>query len=185
MSRIGKKPVPVPSGVKVSVDTNACAVAIEGAKGKLSMTHRPEVVVQWNEDDKSISCHLADGVQPNGQGKAYWGLTRSLVNNMIEGVTMGYTKRLQIVGAGYNAKQKGQDLVLKLGYANELVYRIPAGIEIGIERDIVSVSGIDKQLVGEFAAKIRLAQNPEPYNGKGVRYFGEHIIKKQGKAFGA
>ena len=97
----------------------------------------------------------------------------------------GYLKRLQIVGAGYNAKQKGQDLVLKLGYANELVYRIPAGIDVGIERDIVSVSGIDKQLVGEFAAKIRLAQNPEPYNGKGVRYFGEVIIKKQGKAFGA
>ena len=185
MSRIGKKPVPVPSGVKVSVNAKSCEVAVEGAKGRLSMTHRPEVVVQWNEDDKSISCHLAEGVLPNGEGKAFWGLTRSLVSNMIEGVTNGYLKRLQIVGAGYNAKQKGQDLVLKLGYANELVYKIPAGIEVGIERDIVSVSGIDKQLVGEFAAKIRLSQNPEPYNGKGVRYFGEQIIKKQGKAFGA
>ena len=104
---------------------------------------------------------------------------------MVEGVTNGYTKKLEIIGAGYNAKIQGRKLVLKLGYANELVYDIPQGIEVSSEREIVTVTGIDKQLVGEFSGKIRKSQEPEPYNGKGVRYLGEQIIRKQGKAFGS
>ena len=185
MSRIGKKSIPVPSGVKVSVQPASCGVQIEGAKGSLSLTHRPEIAVEWNEDEKSISCRLAEGVVLGGSSKAYWGLTRSLINNMVEGVTNGYTKKLEIIGAGYNAKIQGRKLVLKLGYANELVYEIPAGIEVSSEREIVTVTGIDKQLVGEFSGKIRKSQEPEPYNGKGVRYLGEQIIRKQGKAFGS
>ena len=185
MSRIGKKSIPVPSGVKVSVQPSACSVQIEGAKGTLSLNHRPEITVEWNEDEKSISCRLAEGVALSGASKAFWGLTRSLVNNMVEGVTSGYSKKLEIIGAGYNAKVQGKKLVLKLGYANELVYEIPDGIEVKSEREIVTVTGIDKQLVGEFSGKIRKSQEPEPYNGKGVRYFGDHIIRKQGKAFGS
>ena len=185
MSRIGKLPITVPSGVKVSIDSNLRAVDIESSKGKLSLTYRPEVVVEWSEDEKSISCRLADGVEASGQGKAYWGLTRSLVNNMVVGVTEGYQKKLEIVGVGYGAKVQGKTIVLKLGFANEISMEIADGLDVSVEREIVTIRGIDKQKVGELAAKIRNSRKPEPYNGKGVRYFGEAIVRKQGKAFGA
>lgn len=185
MSRIGKKPIAVPTGVSVSIDPNKRTIGIEGTKGRLSITHRPEVVVEWREDEKSIECRLADGVEEDGSGKAYWGLTRSLVNNMVEGVTSGYSRKLEIVGVGYGAKVAGRKINLKLGFANELSFDIPEGVECEVERAIVTISGIDKQKVGELAAKIRNSRKPEPYNGKGVRYFGEEVRRKQGKAFGA
>lgn len=185
MSRIGKQPITVPSGVKVSIDSGSRSIDIESSKGRLSLVHRPEVVVEWSEDEKSISCRLADGVAENGQGKAYWGLTRSLVSNMVVGVTQGYMKKLEIIGVGYGAKVQGKSIVLKLGFANEITYVIGDGLDVGVERQVVTISGIDKQKVGELAAKIRNTRKPEPYNGKGVRYFGEVVMKKQGKAFGA
>ena len=185
MSRIGKQPVTVPSGVKVSIDSSSRSIDIESSKGKLSLIHRPEVVVEWSEDEKSISCRLADGVEENGQGKAYWGLTRSLVNNMVTGVTAGYSKKLEIIGVGYSAKVQGKSIVLRVGFANEIILDIAEGLTVSVEREIVTITGIDKQKVGELAAKIRNTRKPEPYNGKGVRYFGEVITRKQGKAFGA
>ena len=186
MSRIGKKTVTVPAGVKVSIDSNSRSIEIESSKGKLSLVHHPEVVVEWSEDEKSISCRLADGFEEkNGQAKAYWGLTRSLVNNMVVGVTEGYTKKLEIVGVGYGAKVQGQSIVLKLGFANEITHGIADGLDVSVEREIVTINGIDKQKVGELAAKIKNTRKPEPYNGKGVRYLGEQITRKQGKAFGA
>lgn len=185
MSRIGKKPITVPTGVTVSIDPSGRTIGIEGSKGRLSIIHRPEVVVEWREDEKSIECRLADGVEADGSGKAYWGLTRSLVSNMVEGVTSGFTRKLEIVGVGYGAKVNGRKINLKLGFANEIVFDIPEGVECEVERAIVTISGIDKQKVGELAAKIRNSRKPEPYNGKGVRYFGEEVRRKQGKAFGA
>ena len=185
MSRIGKKASTVPSGVKVSIDSSSCSLDIEGSKGKLSLNHRPEICVEWSEDEKSISCRLADGVESSGQGKAYWGLTRALINNMVVGVTEGYMKKLEIVGVGYGAKVQGKSIVLKLGFANEITLEIADGLDVSVEREIVTIKGIDKQKVGELAAKIKNTRKPEPYNGKGVRYLGEAITRKQGKAFGA
>ena len=185
MSRIGKKSIAVPAGVQVAVDANTRTVNIEGGKGKMSLVYRREVQVDFNEGDKSITCQLADGFEPGGQNKAYWGLTRSLLNNMVEGVSQGYVRKLDIVGVGYGAQMKGQSIGLKLGFANEIVYKIPAGLDVSVEKTIVTVAGVDKQKVGEFAAKIRNTRKPEPYNGKGVRYLGEEIRRKQGKAFGA
>lgn len=185
MSRIGKKAITVPSGVTVSIDPGSHTVTIEGKKGRLSVEHRPEIVVEWHADEKSIECRLAEGQPVDGSTKAYWGLTRSLINNMVEGVTNGYVKKLEIVGVGYGARIAGPRITLKLGFANEIVHDIPQGVECSVERDVVTVTGIDKQKVGELAAKIRNSRKPEPYNGKGVRYLGEDIRRKQGKAFGA
>ena len=185
MSRIGKKPITVPNGVTVSIDPSSRTVNIEGSKGKLSVVHRPEVVVEWLSDEKSIECRVAEGFSLDGSTKAYWGLTRSLINNMVEGVTNGYTKKLEIVGVGYGAKVAGPKITLKLGFANEIIFQIPHGVDCSVERDVVTVTGVDKQKVGELAAKIRNSRKPEPYNGKGVRYLGEDIRRKQGKAFGA
>jgi large subunit ribosomal protein L6 len=185
MSRIGKKAITVPSGVTVSIDPASRTVSIEGSKGKLSVVHRPEVTVEWLADEKSIVCRPTEAALEAGNCKAYWGLTRALINNMVEGVCKGYTKKLQIVGVGYSAKVIGPKISLKLGFANEIILQIPQGVECLVDRDVVTITGPDKQKVGEMAAKIRNSRKPEPYNGKGVRYLGEVIRRKQGKAFGA
>ena len=185
MSRIGKKPVSVPSGVEVSIDPKSRTVTIKGKKGTLSFVHRPEVSVAWEQDEKRIVVAIPEDRIKEGQYKAYWGLTRSLINNMIEGVTNGYSKRLEIHGVGWGAKQQGMNLVLNLGYANDIVMQIPQGLDIEIKNQNISISGADKQVVGNFASSIRAKRKPEPYNGKGVRFAGEEIMRKQGKAFGA
>jgi large subunit ribosomal protein L6 len=185
MSRIGKKPVSVPSGVEVSLDPKSNTVTIKGKKGSLTMTHRPEVSVAWEQDEKRIVVSIPEDQIKVGQMKAYWGLTRSLISNMIEGVTNGYNKRLEIHGVGWTAKQQGAKLVLNIGFCNAIEMEIPQGIDLEVKNQNISISGMDKQVVGNFASSIRAKRKPEPYNGKGVRYAGEEIMRKQGKAFGA
>jgi large subunit ribosomal protein L6 len=176
MSRIGKKPVVIPSGVKVAVGDNN--VSVEG-KAKLSIAIPPKVTVDVQESQ--VIVNRIDDTRESG---AMQGLARSLINNMVIGVTEGFKKELQIVGVGYRAQLNGKVLNLSLGYSHPIDYRIPEGIEIVVEGNKITVSGADKQLVGETAATIRRFRKPEPYKGKGVRYVDEHIIMKEGKTVG-
>ena len=181
MSRIGKKPVEIPSGVSVAVSDDR-TITVEGNGKTLSMTHRPEVTVSIEDDPKSV---VIGAHNPEDRAtKAYWGTTRSLVANMIDGVTKGYEKKLQIVGVGWGATVAGQKLDLKLGFANIISVPIPVGVDVTVEKDIVTVKGADKQAVGEFASVVRSKRKPEPYNGKGIRYTDEVVRRKAGKAFG-
>ena len=186
MSRIGKKPISVPSGVRVTIDPQSRAVTVEGSRGTLSMTHRPEVSVAWDEGEgeNRIICSINQDQMRVGQTRAYWGLTRALIANMIVGVTEGYTKRLTVVGVGWNAKPMGKTLRLNVGYCHPVDLPVPTGIDVAVDGQNITIAGINKQTVGQFAAEIRATRPPEPYNGKGVQYVGEVIIRKQGKIFG-
>ncbi|EKV01506.1 LSU ribosomal protein L6P [Leptolyngbya sp. PCC 7375] len=176
MSRIGKKPVPVPSGVTVSI--NAQSVVVKGPKGELSrilpgevnITQEGEQVIVTRQDESRAAraCH---------------GLSRTLIANMVEGVSKGFEKRLEIKGVGYRAAVKGKTLNMNLGYSHPVEFEPPKGIDFKVENNTnIIVSGIDKELVGTVAAKIRDARPPEPYKGKGVRYLGEMVRRKAGKA---
>jgi large subunit ribosomal protein L6 len=177
MSRIGKKPVTVPSGVKVAIADGA--VTVEG-KEKLLVKLPPKVSVEVQDDQVIVSRN--DDSRESG---AMQGLTRSLINNMVIGVTEGFKKELQIVGVGYRAQVNGSNLVLSLGYSHPVEYAIPAGINVTVaDNTKITVEGADKQLVGETAATIRRFRKPEPYKGKGVRYVDEHISLKEGKSVG-
>jgi large subunit ribosomal protein L6 len=178
MSRIGKKPIPLPAGVKVAVQGRN--VLVEGPKGKLQWEHRREVSVQIDEEKKQVVVERADDER---QARAYHGLTRALVNNMIRGVTSGYEKRLEIIGVGYQAAIKGKAVSLRVGLANELVREIPAGLTVTCpDATHIVIQGCDKQQVGQFAAELRSLRKPEPYKGKGIRYQGEYVKIKPGKA---
>jgi large subunit ribosomal protein L6 len=178
MSRIGKKPVTVPDGVKVSVDGRT--VALEGPKGKLAWEHRPEVEVRFDEAARQLVV-TRDG--DDRLARAYHGLTRSLIQNMVVGVTEGYEKRLEIVGVGYVGAVQANTLQLRVGFANEIHKKIPAGLDVTCpDQTHVVVRGCDKQQVGQFAAEVRAVRKPEPYKGKGIRYQGEHVRIKPGKA---
>ncbi len=184
MSRIGKKPVPVPAGVKVAVKDNT--INIEGPKGKLSLKVRPEVTVVWDESEKAVNVGLAKGfTSEQKEANAYWGSTRAHVRNMIDGVTKGYEKALEVVGVGWQASLAGKQLKLVVGFANAIMLDIPTGLTVTVEKQFVKVNGSDKQMVGQFAASMRAVRKPEPYNGKGIKYTTETIKRKQGKAFGA
>lgn len=176
MSRIGKKPIPVPAGVTVTVDGNV--VQVKGPKGQLTRTVRPEISVKV--DDGTVTLERASEAK---QHRAYHGLTRALLANMVQGVTGGYRKQLDIIGVGYRAEKKGENLVLTVGYSHQVVYPQPAGITITTPSPIsVVVEGIDKEKVGQVAAEIRSVRPPEPYKGKGIRYTGEQVRRKAGKA---
>jgi len=175
MSRIGKKPVPL-AGAKVSVSGNQ--VTVEAGSNRLSITHRPEVTVKV-EGDEVVVERKGD----SRSAKAMHGLTRSLISNMIQGVTKGFEKNLEINGVGWTAKLQGNKVNLKVGYADTRVVNVPAGIKVDIQGNKLKISGPDKQLVGQVAAEIRAHRKPEPYNGRGIKYSDEHIIRKQGKAF--
>ncbi len=178
MSRIGNKPIPVLDGVKISV--HGRKVQVEGPKGKLEWEHRREVAVKVEGDKKQVVVTRADDER---QSRALHGLTRALVNNMILGVKNGYEEKLEIIGVGYQASLKGKNLNLRVGLANELVREIPAGLTVTCpDATHIVIQGCDKQLVGQFAAEIRSLRKPEPYKGKGVRYQGEQIKLKPGKA---
>ena len=178
MSRIGKKPIEILDGVKVSLDGRC--VNVEGPKGKLQWEHRPEVSVEIDEDGKQA---VVKRFREDRVSRALHGLTRSLINNMVVGVKDGYEKRLEIVGVGYLAAVQGNQLQLRVGFANEIEKKIPDGLEVTCpDQTHVVVRGCDKQQVGEFAAEVRAIRKPEPYKGKGVRYQGEHIKLKPGKA---
>ncbi len=177
MSRIGKKPVEIPSGVKVNVASRE--ITVEGKLGKLVWSHREEVAVDVDEESKKVNVtrHKDDR-----EGRALHGLTRALIQNMVTGVSAGYEKRLEIHGVGYLAAVQGDTLQLRVGFANEIHKKIPAGLEVTCpDQTHVVIKGIDKQKVGQFAAETRAARKPEPYKGKGVRYEGEQIRRKAGK----
>ena len=175
MSRIGKKPVPVPNGVTATVEGQT--VKVKGPKGELKVTLVDDVDVQLGADGITVSPRK--GFE---RARAMWGLSRTLVNNLVVGVTDGFTKKLEINGVGYRAAVQGQNLNLQLGFSHDVAYPIPAGIAIVTEKPTqIAISGIDKQLVGQVAAEIRAYRPPEPYKGKGVKYAGEHILRKEGK----
>lgn len=178
MSRIGNKPIDIPSGVKVSFADGV--VAVEGSKGKLNFTIPEHVSVTVEENRVLVA--QADDVR---EASAMQGLTRSIVHNMVVGVTEGFKKELAIVGVGYKANLSGQKLNLSLGFSHPVVYELPAGIKgtVTPENKII-IEGCDKQLVGETAAQIRRFRPPEPYKGKGIRYVDERIILKEGKSVG-
>lgn len=175
MSRIGKQAVAVPSGVTVSLDGND--LAVKGPKGELAMSFVPEVTVSY-EDDKITVKPIND----TKRARSMWGMQRSLIANIVDGVTEGFTKKLAITGVGYRAQMKGSSLNLQLGFSHDVDFPVPAGVKIETpDQTTILISGIDKQLVGETAAKIREYRKPEPYKGKGVRYDGEYIFRKEGK----
>ena len=178
MSRIGRLPIPVPSGVDVAIDQ--ATVTVKGPKGTLSHTVASPIVVEKG-DDGVLSVNRPDDER---NSRSLHGLTRTLINNMVVGVTEGYEKKLEIVGVGYRVLPKGPtQLEFQLGYSHPIVFDAPEGITFTTEGPTkLGVVGIDKQLVGEVAAKIRKLRKPEPYKGKGVRYSGEHIRRKVGKA---
>jgi large subunit ribosomal protein L6 len=182
MSRIGRKPIIVPAGVKVAV--NDGKIDVEGPKGKLSFAHRPEIGVKYDSAGNQILVTRGDDERLS---RALHGLTRSLINNMVVGVTAGYTKRLEIVGVGYQAQlKKANTVVLQVGYANQITMEAPQGVSVTVpDSTHVVITGADKQAVGQFAAEVRKVRPPEPYKGKGIRYEGETVRRKAGKAFGA
>lgn len=183
MSRIARKPVMIPSGVKVAVNASARTVSLEGPKGKLSLKYRPEVgvKVEGSQVEVTMDPKLVDV----GGNRAFWGTTRALIATGIEGVLKGYERKLEIIGVGWGARVQGKKLVLTVGFANTLDVAIPDGVKVEVNQTMVTVSGPDKQAVGEFAAKCRAKRKPEPYNGKGIKYVDEVIQRKQGKAFGS
>ena len=175
MSRIGRLPVTIPSGVDVTVDGRQ--VTVKGPKGELERTFHPEMVLSMKDDQITVA-------RPSDEArhKALHGLTRTLVQNMIDGVTKGYSKRLEIQGVGYKAEVKPHGLNLALGLSHPVTYRAPKGIKLTVENNtLVKVEGADKELVGQVAAELRFLRPPEPYKGKGVRYVGEHVRRKAGK----
>jgi large subunit ribosomal protein L6 len=178
MSRIGNKPVPVPSGVKVQIADRT--VTVEGPKGKLQFALRPEIDAQYDDAGKTVVLNRRDDEAPS---RALHGTARAMIQNMIVGVTTGYERRLELIGVGYLAAVQGQVLQLRVGYANELQVPIPEGITVSVpDQQHIVVQGIDKQVVGHFAAVVRSLRIPEPYKGKGIRYLGEPVRRKQGKA---
>ncbi|MBB5701753.1 large subunit ribosomal protein L6 [Ochrobactrum daejeonense] len=175
MSRIGKKPVPVPAGVTASVDGQI--VKAKGAKGELSFVVHDEVLVKMEDG--------AVRVDPRDQSKearSKWGMSRTMISNIFVGVKDGFEKKLEISGVGYRAAMQGKNLQLSLGFSHEVVYDVPAGITVAVPKPTeIVVTGIDKQQVGQVAAEIREYRGPEPYKGKGVKYAGEKIVRKEGK----
>lgn len=182
MSRIGRKPVTVPANVKVAVADST--IQVEGPNGKLSFTYRPSITVSYDDSGKQILIARADDERQN---RALHGLTRSLIQNMVQGVTAGYTKKLEIVGVGYQAQlKKANTIALQVGYANQIVMEAPEGVKVVVaDPTHITISGPDKQKVGQFAAEVRKVRPPEPYKGKGIRYEGEVVRRKSGKAFGS
>ncbi len=178
MSRIGRKPVPIAAGAKVVV--NGRMIDVEGPKGKDSYEHRPEVSVTVDEDAKTV---VVDRHNDDRPSREFHGLTRALVANMIEGVTKGYEKKLEVVGVGYLAAISGDTLQVRAGFANELHLKIPGDLDVTCpDQTHVVVQGCNKQKVGQFAAEVRALRKPEPYKGKGIRYQGEQVKIKPGKS---
>ena len=175
MSRIGRKPIPVPAGVNVAIEPEL--VTVNGPKGELSERIHRDITVERIEEELIVTRPT-----DRGEHRALHGLTRSLVANMVEGVTSGFEKRLEIQGVGYRAQLKGKDLELALGYSHPVPIKAPDGIEFEVPQPTrIVVRGISKQLVGEVAANIRKQRKPEPYKGKGIRYEGEYVARKVGK----
>lgn len=175
MSRIGKRPVAIPSGV--TADIKDGILSVKGPKGTLTLTMRDEI--SYTLDDGGILVKPANDTK---SARAFWGMQRTLVSNLVEGVTTGFTKTLEITGVGYRANAQGKNLKLQLGYSHDVDIAVPEGIEIKTpDNTTIEISGNDKQKVGQIAAEIRRWRKPEPYKGKGIKYRGEYIFRKEGK----
>jgi large subunit ribosomal protein L6 len=176
MSRIGKKPIPLPAGVTASVESGT--LTVKGPKGQLAMQMLDDLV-KYEIADGEIRVTPLTNAQRN---RAAWGMTRTNVQNLVTGVTEGFTKVLEINGVGYRAQAQGRNLRLQLGYSHDVNYKLPEGIDVKTpDQNTVEISGIDKQQVGQVAAEIRRWRKPEPYKGKGIKYRGEYIFRKEGK----
>ena len=177
MSRIGRKTIKLPQGVTVTV--NGPSVAVTGPKGKLAMEMRPEISLKNVDGELTIEI-----VKEGKEASAFMGMTRALVNNMVNGVSAGFEKKLELVGVGYRAKMNGADtLSLTVGYSHPVEFKVPAGIQIEVtDNQFVTIKGSDRQLVGQIAANIRKIRKPEPYKGKGIKYSTEVVRRKQGKS---
>jgi large subunit ribosomal protein L6 len=179
MSRIGKQPVVIPAGVKVAVAGGV--VRIEGPKGKLEQPFHQNMKVEYDDKAKVVRVSRPDDERQN---RALHGLTRSLINNMVQGVTKGYEKKLKIEGIGYQARIDKKNLVLTVGFANAVSMEPPAGVTVELaDPTSITIRGADKQKVGQFAAEVRRVRKPEPYKGKGIRYEDEQVRRKEGKSF--
>jgi large subunit ribosomal protein L6 len=179
MSRVGRQPIPIPAGVKVNIDNGT--VRVEGPKGKLELAYHPSMKVA--SDGKAVTVARPDDERQN---RALHGLTRALINNMVVGVTRGYEKRLKVEGVGFQAALKGKGVELTVGYANRIYHEPPPGVTVAVpDPTTIVITGVDKQVVGQFAAEVRASRKPEPYKGKGVRYENEVVRRKEGKSFAA
>jgi len=185
LSRIGRRPVPIPQGVKVEIKEGK--IVVEGPKGKLEKPLPPMVEVAIEGQEVRVRPQEVRK-KLQRKAKAFQGLTRALINNMVTGVSQGFARSLDLVGLGYRAEVKGDEIVFSLGYSHPINFKLPPGIKAKVEKGSgevqmrVILEGIDKELLGETAARIRRLRPPEPYKGKGIRYTGEHIIRKAGKA---
>ena len=175
MSRIGKKPIAIPGGVTATAEDGT--LTVKGPKGTLTMAMLDDVIYKVGEGEI-----LVEPVGPSQQSRAAWGLQRTMVQNLVTGVTEGFTKVLEINGVGYRAQAQGKNLRLQLGYSHDVNFPVPEGIDVKTpDQNTVEISGIDKQKVGQVAAEIRRWRKPEPYKGKGIKYRGEYIFRKEGK----
>ena len=174
MSRIGKQPIIIPDGVEMEVKENE--ISVKGPKGELSYSLGPRFYAEVRNREVFVIPKVRIG-----NWKAEWGLTRSLLFNMVEGVSQGFEKKLELHGVGYRARLEGKDLVLELGFSHPVIFPASPGVEFSIDKNVITVSGIDKQRVGQTAAQIRIKKKPEPYKAKGIRYQGEVIRRKAGK----
>jgi len=175
MSRIGKQPVPVPDGVTATLDGQT--VSVKGPKGELSVVLVEDVLAKMEEGNIQV-----DPRNESKRARSMWGLSRSLIANLVTGVSEGYVKSLEINGVGYRAEVQGKNLKLNLGFSHDVLFPIPEGIDIKCPRPVeIVISGIDKQKVGQVAAEIRRYRPPEPYKGKGIKYVGEYVFRKEGK----
>lgn len=175
MSRVGKLPIAIPSGVTITIDDNEITVA--GSKGTLKQFAMPDITVK-QEGEELIVTRAND--EPKTRAKH--GLMRALLSNMVTGVSQGFSKKLEINGVGYRVAQQGTDLKMNLGFSHDVIYKVPAGVTTAVEQNTITVNGISKQQVGQVAAEIRALKKPEPYKGKGIKYEGERIIRKSGKS---
>ncbi len=175
MSRVGKLPIQVPSGVTITVDADY--ITVTGPKGTLKQFTMPGIKVEQADNELTVT-----RLNEEREVRAKHGLMRALINNMVVGVTAGFSKKLEINGVGFRVAQQGADLKFNLGFSHDVIYKVPAGVTTAIEQNTVTVSGIDKQQVGQVAAEIRKLKKPEPYKGKGIKYADERIIRKAGKS---
>ena len=175
MSRVGKLPIQIPSGVTITVDD--AAITVTGPKGTLSQFTLPGVTISQEDGVLTVTRE-----NDEAENRAKHGLMRALINNMVVGVTQGFSKKLEINGVGYRANMEGAKLKMQLGYSHDVYFTPPAGIQISVEQNVITVSGISKQQVGQVAAEIRSFRKPEPYKGKGIKYADERILRKSGKS---
>lgn len=175
MSRVGKLPITIPSGVTITLDPHTIKVA--GSRGELTTPQLEDITVS-QEDGKIVVTRAND--EPKVRAKH--GLMRALINNMVMGVSQGFSKKLELNGVGYRVALQGTDLKLNLGFSHDVIYKVPQGVQVAVEQNTMTVTGIDKQQVGQVAAEIRALKKPEPYKGKGIKYADERILRKSGKS---